>query len=49
MHRILVADQLAEDGLKRLREIGEVEVRTGLDEAALVAAVTEVDALVVRS
>lgn len=49
MHRILVADQLAEDGLARLRELGEVEVRTGLDEAALVAAIGAFDALVVRS
>ncbi|HEY8812662.1 MAG TPA: phosphoglycerate dehydrogenase, partial [Candidatus Dormibacteraeota bacterium] len=49
MHRILVADQLAEDGLTRLRELGEVEVRTGLDEAALVAAIGAFDALVVRS
>jgi D-3-phosphoglycerate dehydrogenase len=49
VHRILVADQLAEDGLARLRELGEVEVRTGLDEAALVAAIGEFDALVVRS
>ncbi|GAC1655856.1 MAG: phosphoglycerate dehydrogenase [Candidatus Dormibacteraceae bacterium] len=49
MPRILVADQLAEDGLARLREIAEVEVRTGLDEAALVAAIGDFDALVVRS
>ncbi len=49
MQRILVADQLAEDGLARLRELGEVEVRTGLDEAALVAAIGDFDAVVVRS
>jgi D-3-phosphoglycerate dehydrogenase / 2-oxoglutarate reductase len=47
--RILVADQLAEDGLERLREIGEVDVRTGLAEAELCLAVADVDALVVRS
>ena len=47
--RILVADQLAEDGVARLRELGEVEVRTGLDEEQLVAAIPEFDALVVRS
>ena len=30
MPAILVADSLADDGLKRLRQAGEVEVRTGL-------------------
>ena len=48
-HRILVADQLAEDGLDRLRELGEVEVRTGLAEAELIEAIDGFDALVVRS
>src|SRR5207302_9991742 len=47
--RILVADQLAEDGLARLREVGEVELRTGLGEAELVELVAGFDALVVRS
>lgn len=47
--RILVADPLAEDGVKRLREVGEVEVRTKLPEADLVAAIPAFDALVVRS
>ena len=49
MARILVADALAEDGIARLKEAGEVVVRTGLDEAELTAAVPGFDALVVRS
>jgi D-3-phosphoglycerate dehydrogenase len=47
--RVLVADPLAEDGLVRLRQAAEVEVRTGLGEGELVAAIGDVDALVVRS
>ena len=49
MARILVTDPLAEDGLARLRRAGEVEVRTRLAEAELVAAIPGFDALVVRS
>ena len=49
MPRILVADPLGEDGLARLRAAGEVEVRTGLAEDELIAALDGVDALVVRS
>jgi D-3-phosphoglycerate dehydrogenase len=47
--RILVADPLAEDGIARLRDLGEVEVRTKQTEDQLVALVPEFDALVVRS
>jgi D-3-phosphoglycerate dehydrogenase / 2-oxoglutarate reductase len=47
--RILVADQLAEDGLARLRRAGEVEVRTKLSEAELIEAIPDFEALVVRS
>ncbi len=47
--RILVADPLAEGGLKRLRRAGEVELATGLSEAELAARVPGFDALVVRS
>ena len=47
--RILVADPLADDGLVRLREAAEVEVRTKQPEAALVEAIRGFDALVVRS
>ncbi len=48
-HRILVADQLADDGLNRLRQLGEVEVRTGLTEEQLAEAIPSFDALLVRS
>lgn len=48
-HRILVADQLADDGLGRLRQLGTVEVKTGLSEAQLAAEVVDFDALLVRS
>jgi D-3-phosphoglycerate dehydrogenase len=47
--RILVSDPLAEDGLARLKRAGEVEVKTRLSEAELVAAIPGFDALVVRS
>ncbi|TAN34135.1 phosphoglycerate dehydrogenase [bacterium] len=49
MPRILVADPLAEDGLKRLRQVGEVTVVSKLAEAELVERIPEFDALVVRS
>ena len=47
--RVLVADPIAEDGVARLREGAEVEVRTKLPAAELAVAVADVDALVVRS
>ncbi len=47
--RILVADPLAEDGVARLREAAEVEVRTKQTEDQLVELVPGFDALVVRS
>jgi len=47
--RVLVADQLAEDGLTRLRDTADIDVRTRLPEAELVAAIGSYDALVVRS
>jgi len=47
--RILVADPIAEDGVQRLREVGEVDVATGLDPEALRARIADYDALVVRS
>jgi len=49
MPRILVCDNLAEEGLAILREAGEVEVRTGLSEAELVALVPGFEAIIVRS
>ena len=47
--RILVADQLAEDGLAKLRQAGTVEVATGLSEGELVSRIGGFSALVVRS
>lgn len=49
MPRILVADPLAEDGLERLRRVGEVTVAGKLSEAELVERIPDYDALVVRS
>ena len=49
--RVLVADTIAPEGLERLRAAPglEVEVRTGLDEDGLCAAVTGCAGLIVRS
>lgn len=49
MPRILICDNIAEQGLDLLREAGEVLVRTGLTEAELVQAVPGFDAIIVRS
>lgn len=48
-YRILVADDLAEDGLAILRTAGEVTVKKGMDENALRATLPGHHALVVRS
>lgn len=47
--RVLVADAVAEEGLARLREGAEVEVRTGLAEPELCEIIGGYDAIVVRS
>lgn len=47
--RILVADPIAPDGVRRLEAAGRVDVRTGLSTADLIAIIGEYDALVVRS
>ncbi len=47
--KVLVADSIAPDGLAILRQEHSVDVKTGLDEAALVDIIGEYDALVVRS
>jgi D-3-phosphoglycerate dehydrogenase len=49
VHRILVADPIAPDGVERLRAAGEVEVATGLSPEDLKRRIADVDALVVRS
>src|SRR5437660_9479848 len=47
--QVLVADGLGEEGLARLREAGEVIVRSGLAEADLIALLPGADALIIRS
>jgi len=49
MDRILVAEPIAEAGLARLREVADVDLRTGLDRATLLAILPDYDALIVRS
>ncbi|HVH63262.1 MAG TPA: phosphoglycerate dehydrogenase [Candidatus Dormibacteraeota bacterium] len=49
MPKILVADPLAEDGLERLRQAGDVTVVSKLPEAELIQRIPDFDALVVRS
>ncbi|HKV44034.1 MAG TPA: phosphoglycerate dehydrogenase [bacterium] len=47
--RILVADGLAEEGLARLRESGDLLIRSGLSEDELAGVLPGVEALIVRS
>lgn len=47
--KILVCDSIADEGVEKLREAGEVEVKTGLKGEELVAAAADADAIVVRS
>ncbi|MGH7610285.1 MAG: phosphoglycerate dehydrogenase [Candidatus Dormibacteria bacterium] len=47
--RILVADPIAEDGIRRLQKAGEVEVALKLTELELIGRVAPFQALVVRS
>ncbi len=47
--RILVADPIAQEGIDVLSRRAQVDVRTGLSEAELVAAIADYDGLVVRS
>ena len=51
MVRVLVADKLADEGLQRLREADgvDVDVRIGLDEDELAAAVGDYDGMIIRS
>ena len=49
MARILIADQIAEQGIAMLGEGHDVTVQTGLSEDELVDAVADISALVVRS
>ncbi|OGF99420.1 MAG: phosphoglycerate dehydrogenase [Candidatus Glassbacteria bacterium GWA2_58_10] len=49
--KVLVADKISEEGLKILRQTGDIEVviKTGLDEAGLAEAVKDCEALLIRS
>lgn len=51
MMRVLITDSLAEEGIRLLRDAGsvEVDVRPGLTGAALRAALTESDGIIIRS
>lgn len=49
MDRILVAEKIAPEGLDMLKKGADVHVRLGLDTAALLQALPDYDALVVRS
>ena len=49
MARILVADQIAQQGIEQLRQRHDVVVRSGLSEDELVEAVADVSGLIVRS
>jgi D-3-phosphoglycerate dehydrogenase / 2-oxoglutarate reductase len=49
MHRILVTEEIAEAGLERMQAAARVDLRLGLSKDALIAALPEYDALVVRS
>jgi len=48
-YRILVADELSAEGLDILREAGQVDVVTGMDQAALAKTLPGYHALIVRS
>jgi D-3-phosphoglycerate dehydrogenase len=49
MDRILVTEQIAEEGLAALKAAAQVDFRTDLDKARLLEVLPEYDALVVRS
>jgi len=49
MSRVLVSDPIAEAGIARLREVAEVDVKTGLTPDELKAIIGDYDALAVRS
>ena len=49
MHRVLVSDPVAQEGIDLLKSAAEVEVRTGLSAAELIGILPEYDGLVVRS
>src|SRR5207302_8791992 len=49
MPRVLVSDPIAEEGIERLRQVAEVDVKTGLTPDELKRIIGDYDALAVRS
>ena len=49
MYRVLVTESLSDEGLARLRESTEVDVRVGLSQEELLSIIGGYDALIVRS
>ncbi len=49
MFRVLVSDPISEAGIEKLREVGQVDVRTGLAPEELLDIIGDYDALAVRS
>ncbi len=49
MPKVLVADKISEEGVNILRQVAEVDVKTGMPKEDLIACIGEYDGLVVRS
>lgn len=49
MPKVLICDAIAEDGLKILRQVADVDVKTGLKEEELIAIAGDYDGFMVRS
>jgi len=47
--KVLVADSLSKEGVEIMKSVAEVDVKTGLKEAELVAIIGNYEGLVVRS
>ncbi len=48
-HKVLVSDPISEKGVQMLREVAQVDIRTGLSHEELLGIIGEYDALMVRS
>ncbi len=47
--KILITDHLSEEGIKNLREFGDVDIQVGVSEERLKELISDYDALIVRS
>jgi len=47
--KILITDHISEEGIRKLREFGDVEIQVGVSEEELKARIAGYDALIVRS